>query len=90
MVWCLYVSLGASATPVFAEDPLYIPSASLSRPRASLPLIAGTRRSTMSSPDANPGSAMSSPDANPELDDTTAVQYGARDYYYYRQCAPHH
>ena len=41
IVWCLYVSLGASATPVFAEDPLYILSASLSaRPRASLPLIA--------------------------------------------------
>ena len=64
IVWCLYVSLGASATPVFAEDPLYIPSrASLSRSRASLPLTAGTHRPTMSSPDANP-----------ELDDTTAVQ----------------
>ena len=66
IVWCLYVSLGASAAPVFAEDPLYIPSASLSRPRASLPLTAGTRRSTMSTPGAKS-----------ELDDKTAVQYGS-------------
>ena len=35
MVWCLSVSLGASAAPVFAEDPFYTPSAAL--PRASLP-----------------------------------------------------
>ena len=65
MVWCLSVSLGASAAPVFAEDPFYTPSAAL--PCASLPLTAGTR--------SWPVSYMGQPDENPGLDDQSAVQY---------------